>query len=84
MCLNTWISSGARSRDRVIVCCDPDQETCPALGTPGEIIWNIPDPLLVEGTPEERQRAFDRLAMEPSTRIRLLLTLLEREKRAGT
>jgi hypothetical protein len=46
--------------------------------------WNTPDPVLVEGTEEQRQRAFHQLAMELSTRIRLLLTLLEREKRAST
>jgi ArsR family transcriptional regulator, arsenate/arsenite/antimonite-responsive transcriptional repressor / arsenate reductase (thioredoxin) len=43
--------------------------------------WNTPDPVLVEGTEQERQRAFNLLAMELNTRIRLLLTLLEREKR---
>lgn len=47
------------------------------------IVQRIPDPLQVEGTVEQRQRAFEALAIELSTRIRLLLTLLGREKRAN-
>lgn len=69
--------------DRIIVLCDQDQEDCPTLDTPGVTLWNIPDPVLVEGTEQERQRAFNLLAMELNTRLRLLLTLLEREKRTG-
>jgi hypothetical protein len=65
----------------VIVLCEPDREACPTLGIPGEILWTIPDPLLVEGTLEQRQRAFDLLAIALNIRIRLRLPLLEREKR---
>ncbi len=65
----------------LIVLCDPAQEVCPTFPGDAEVItWNMPDPRVVE--PEkERARAFDRLAIELNTRIRLLLTLLEREKR---
>jgi protein-tyrosine-phosphatase len=70
--------------DRIIIVCDQGHEDCPTLDTPGEIYWNTPDPVLVEGTEEQRQRTFNLLAMELNTRIRLLLTLLEREKRAST
>lgn len=71
--------------DRVIVLCDPEQENCPMF--PGEmkaIRWTMRDPLSVKGTEQERSRACDLLAIELNTRIRLLLTLLEREKRATT
>lgn len=67
--------------DRIIVLCDQGHEECPALDAVGVAYWNTPDPVLVEGTDDQRQRAFTLLAMELNTRIRLLLTLLEREKR---
>jgi len=73
-----------RTFDRIIILCDQGHEDCPTIDTPGVIYWNFPDPALVEGTEEERQRAFNLLAMELNTRIRLLLTLLEKEKRAST
>jgi len=69
--------------DRIIIVCDQDHEDCPTLDTPGMTFWNIPNPVLMEGTEQERLRAFNLLAMELNTRIRLLLTLLEREKRAS-
>lgn len=70
--------------DRVIVLCDPEQENCPTFpGTTEAIVWTMRDPLSVIGTAQERSRAFDLLAIELNTRIRLLLTLLEREKRGS-
>jgi arsenate reductase len=69
--------------DRIIILCDQGHEDCPTIGTAGVIYWNFPDPARVEGTEEERQRAFNLLATELATRIRLLLTLLEKEKRAN-
>lgn len=70
--------------DRVIILCDPEQEECPTVPDDLEpIIWTMRDPVLAEGTAQERSRAFDLLAIELNTRIRLLLTLLEREKRAS-
>jgi protein-tyrosine-phosphatase len=70
--------------DRIIILCDQGHEDCPTLDSPGAIYWNMPDPVLLEGTEEQRQRAFHQLALELNTRIRLLLTLLEREKRPST
>lgn len=73
-----------QSFDRVVILCDSEQEVCPTF--PGDspvILWNMPDPRRTEGTESERMRFFDRLAIELNTRIRLLLTLLEREKRAS-
>jgi protein-tyrosine-phosphatase len=70
--------------DRVVILRDTEQED--PLDFPGNspvITWNTPDPRKAEGTELERVRAFDRLAIELNTRVRLLLTLLEREKREG-
>jgi ArsR family transcriptional regulator, arsenate/arsenite/antimonite-responsive transcriptional repressor / arsenate reductase (thioredoxin) len=68
--------------DRVIILCEQEQEHCPTFPDTSPVLtWNTPDPLRTEGTELERARAFDRLAIELNTRIRLLLTLLEREKR---
>lgn len=70
--------------DRVIVLCDPEQERCPTFPGPTEaMLWTMRDPLQVGGTEQERLRAFDLLTLELNTRIRLLLTLLEREKRSN-
>ena len=66
--------------DRILIVCDQDHEDYSTLDSPGGIYWNIPEPVLLEGTEEQRQRAYNQLAMELSTRIRRLLTLLEREK----
>jgi protein-tyrosine-phosphatase len=73
-----------QSFDKVIVLCDREHEPCPSF--PGEeaaLYWNTPDPVAVEGSEQERYRAFQQLALELNTRIRLLLTLLERQRRAG-
>ena len=73
-----------QSFDRVIILCDPEQEETPAFPHSATVvIWNMPDPRKTEGTDEDMTRAFNRLAIELNTRIRLLLTLLEREKRAS-
>ena len=70
--------------DRVIILCDTEHETCPTFSGSAKVItWNMPDPVKTEGTEAEQSRAFGHLAMELNTRIRLLLTLLERETRAA-
>ena len=71
-----------QSFDRVIVLCDREHEPCPSF--PGEeatVYWNIPDPVAVEGSEEERYRTFQQLALELNTRVRLLLALLGRQRR---
>lgn len=71
--------------DRIIVLGDPDLETCPSFPDVDQVItWRTPDPLVTKGSEQERSRAFDLLAIELNTRIRLLLTLLERERRSDT
>ena len=70
-----------QSFDRIITLCDYVQEECPTFpGDPQRIHWSFPNPSAVEGTEEERYHAFEQLSLQLTTRIRLLLTILEREK----
>ncbi len=70
-----------QSFDRIITLCDYIREECPTFpGDPERIHWSFPNPAAVEGTEDERYHAFEQLSLQLTTRIRLLLTLLEREK----
>jgi arsenate reductase len=62
--------------DYVITVCDRAAETCPVLpGEPERIHWSFNDPAAVMGSDTARQRAFDAVATELVTRIRLWLSL---------
>ena len=66
--------------DRIVTLCDRVREQCPTWPTsPEPVHWSFPDPSAAEGSEAERQRVFDQVAMQLNIRIRLLLTLLERE-----
>ncbi len=70
-----------QSFDRIITLCDYVREECPTFpGDPERIHWSFSNPATVEGTEDERYHAFEQVGLQLSTRIRLLLTLLEREK----
>jgi ArsR family transcriptional regulator, arsenate/arsenite/antimonite-responsive transcriptional repressor / arsenate reductase (thioredoxin) len=65
--------------DYVITVCDRASETCPIFpGDPERIHWSIPDPSSVEGDHTKREAAFQRTADDLLTRIRYLLSLLQR------
>ena len=67
--------------DRIITLCDRVLESCPTFpGDPERIHWSFPNPATVEGTEKEKYHAFEQIGLQLTTRIRLLLTLLEREK----
>ena len=67
--------------DRVVTVCDRVLEVCPTFpGDPERIHWSFADPARVEGLGEERYRAFEQTALQLTSRIRFLLTLIEREK----
>lgn len=68
--------------DYVITVCDRASETCPIFpGDPERIHWSIPDPSSVEGDDSTRETAFLRAADDLLTRIRYLLSLLQRRQR---
>lgn len=67
--------------DAIVTVCDRMMESCPTLpGDPERIHWSFLDPAMVEGTESEQMRAFEQISLQLSTRLRLLLTLLERKK----
>jgi protein-tyrosine-phosphatase len=72
-----------QSFDRVITLCDRVRERCPTWGESSRIHWSLPDPTSVEGSEAERQQVFDQLALQLDVRIRLLLTLLEQERKVS-
>jgi arsenate reductase (thioredoxin) len=62
--------------DFVITVCDRAREACPFFpGQPVIAHWGMPDPAAVEGTDEEKRRAFDDTIMLISRRLDLLLAL---------
>lgn len=70
-----------QSFDYVITVCDDAQEQCPV--SPGDtqrIHWSFPDPSAVQGTAEERQHAFDRVATDLIGRLRPWVEVARRVK----
>jgi arsenate reductase len=62
--------------DFVITVCDRAREACPFFpGQPIVAHWGMPDPAAVEGTDEEKRRAFDETLLVISRRLDLLLAL---------
>jgi protein-tyrosine-phosphatase len=68
---------GAPKLDFVFtVCGNAAQEQCPYWpGQPMTAHWGVDDPAAAEGTPEERQRAFQRALRELDARIKLFINL---------
>jgi protein-tyrosine-phosphatase/DNA-binding transcriptional ArsR family regulator len=83
--------SGARAKhldqyadehfDYIVTVCDRVRETCPAFpNDPQRIHWSFADPTLIED-PAQRRQEFEQIAIQLQTRIRYLLTLIERDRR---
>jgi arsenate reductase len=68
---------GAPEMDLVITVCDQAAgEVCPVWpGRPVTAHWGLPDPSAVEGSDDERRKAFRRTYIELQNRIRILLSL---------
>jgi protein-tyrosine-phosphatase len=65
-----------QSWDFVITVCDRAKEACPFFpGQPLIAHWGMPDPAALEGTAEEKQRAFDDALLTISRRLDLFLAL---------
>lgn len=74
-----WSGASSKTIDRfldeqfdyVITVCDRARETCPVFpGSMNTLHWGLDDPSEVEGSDEERLRAFRRTAQEVSVRLR--------------
>lgn len=69
-----------QSFDYIVTVCDRIHESCPTFpGDPEQIHWSFPDPAAVEGSEQERSRAFEQVALQLTTRMRYLLILIERK-----
>jgi protein-tyrosine-phosphatase len=68
---------GAPAMDFVFTVCDnAANETCPVwMGRPATAHWGVPDPAAVEGTDEEKRRAFREAAAVLRRRIESFLAL---------
>ena len=66
--------------DVIITVCDRVLETCPTFpDDPERIHWSFLDPATVQGSEAEQLRAFEQISLQLTTRIRFLLTLLQRK-----
>ena len=72
-----FASPGAPSLDFIFTVCDNAAgETCPYWpGQPFTAHWGVPDPAAVEGSDEDKRRAFQRVFVQLSNRIDLFLAL---------
>lgn len=62
--------------DYVITVCDRAAEQCPVFpGDPDRIHWGFEDPAAVEGSEQQRQRAFDLVAKQIAARVRVWMCL---------
>jgi protein-tyrosine-phosphatase len=67
-----------RDFDYVITVCDRAAETCPMFpGDPERIHWGYEDPAAVKGTDDQKQRAFDDVAKQLMSRMRVWMSLPE-------
>ena len=65
--------------DLIITVCDKARDACPVFpGRPATAHWGLPDPAEVEGTREDRMRAFEETRRALEGRIDLLLADLAR------
>lgn len=71
--------------DYVITVCDRAREACPTFpGHPQMLHWSFPDPSAVPGSDLARRQAFETTAQQLITRIRFLMTIIERAQREQT
>jgi arsenate reductase len=71
-----FATPGAPRMNFVFTVCDSAAEACPFWpGQPMTVHWGVPDPAAVEGSEEEKRRAFRQAFTALSARINLLLNL---------
>ena len=65
----------------IVTVCDRVREVCPVFpDDPERIHWSFADPAEVMGSDALKYHAFEQTSLQLATRIRLLITLLERER----
>jgi arsenate reductase (thioredoxin) len=75
-CSKSWTEFEDIPFDFVVTLCDNARETCPVWpGQPVLAHWSSPDPATVEGSREERFRAFWLVAQQINRRLELLAAL---------
>jgi arsenate reductase len=73
-----------QSFDYVITVCDAAAEECPTFpGAPERIHWSFVDPAAVEGTEEEKIRAFQRTLREMQMRLATFVVVAKRKAAAS-
>lgn len=72
-----YASADAPKMDFIITVCDNAAgEVCPVWpGNPATAHWGFPDPAAVQGSDEEKRRAFQRVYRGIDARLKLLLAL---------
>lgn len=72
-----FAAPGAPHMDLIITVCDNAAgEVCPVWpGQPMSAHWGVPDPAAVQGTEEEKQRAFSKAFITLNRRITIFLAL---------
>jgi protein-tyrosine-phosphatase len=66
--------------DAIVTVCDRVREVCLTFpDDPERIHWSFPDPARVVGEPEEQYAVFERMGLQLASRLRLLMTVLNRE-----
>ena len=66
--------------DVIVTLCDRIQEICPNFpNNPKYIHWSIPDPVASPESDEEQYALFQQIGLQLTTRLRLLITVLNRK-----
>ncbi len=63
--------------DYVVTVCDRARQSCPSFPGARTLHWDLPDPVEVHGSEEDRLQAFRSVRDELESRIRALLQFLE-------
>jgi protein-tyrosine-phosphatase len=71
--------------DAIVTVCDSMREVCPTFpDDPEHIHWSFPDPAEAIGSETEQYTAFEQVGLQLTSRLRLLMTVLNREHQHRT
>lgn len=74
-----FTDSGVPALDLIVTVCDNARETnCPTFpGAPAEIHWGLPDPAAVDGSEEDKRKAFADCFRQLQARIQALTATMD-------